>query len=161
MFCDRCGRQLNEGASFCPYCGRKTSDSLVEEILEQHNDTLETTKENQPGYVSVTLPRMKVVGKILCCVAALLIIIGVYQVLSPNYRWNMNFYNECVQNQLDLGTSAYSRNLSHTYDEWISEYGAKIRASRVKAVSFAIVGLACGASGFYLMKKASKKRRQV
>ena len=72
------------------------------------------------GYVSVTLPRMKVVGKILCCVAALLILIGVYQVLSPNYRRNVDFYNECVQNQLDLGTGAYSRNLSHTYDECVS-----------------------------------------
>ena len=160
MFCDKCGKQLNEGASYCPYCGQKISNSLAE-IMEQHNDAIDATKENQPGYVSVTLPRMKVVGKILCCIAALLIIIGVYQVLSSDYRWNVNFYNECVQNQLNLGTSSYSRNLSHTYDGWISEYGAKIRTSRVKAVSFSIIGLACGASGLYLIKKDSTKRRQV
>lgn len=32
MFCDKCGREIEDGAKFCDYCGRKFDDQVIEEM---------------------------------------------------------------------------------------------------------------------------------
>ena len=159
MFCDKCGRKLQDDAAFCPYCGRKMSDPESETLPEKVDPHSEKQDAGSGKYVSVRLPRKHVVGKVLCVIAAALILVGIFQITSSRYRSMIEFYNECVTNRADLGYNQYSLRLYPMYDDWIADYGRMIRECRVKAAVLGTLGLACGAAGIYLNLTDKRRKR--
>ena len=154
MFCDICGKKLAGDIIYCPYCGRKISDAYLEGN-DEHSQTLPISSDGSKDCASVTLPNKKTIGIFLICVSIVFIVIGAFQVLSPTYRNNVDFYNTCIENKMDLGVGSFYNNISRTYDEWIVEYGEKIQSSRIKAVAFALIGFTCGALGIFFVRKTN------
>jgi uncharacterized membrane protein YvbJ len=48
MFCYNCGKQINDGAGFCPYCGAKLNQSAPQEPNRQNTQT-QGQGQYQPG----------------------------------------------------------------------------------------------------------------
>lgn len=95
MFCRKCGKQIDDGALFCPYCGQKTSKSSesvrrVEEPVkraaaEDENDGGKTERKKGTSAVTAAL----IVGAVLILLAAAgLIGYKVWNALPEKSMWN-------------------------------------------------------------------------
>lgn len=47
MFCQNCGKQLEEGSRFCPYCGAKNGPEPEQEKQQQQQQNAPVKKEKR------------------------------------------------------------------------------------------------------------------
>ena len=95
MFCDQCGKQLNQNSKFCPFCGNpainthadspnavkaQPADSTYSKPLQQGFQDVEIGKNNQSGSRMTTAA--KVVGVIFF---VLILIIGIFNFFADLY----------------------------------------------------------------------------
>ena len=55
MFCEQCGKQLRDGAKFCPGCGTQVTHTMEQKVVKETAQPHETPKAD----VSVATPKTK------------------------------------------------------------------------------------------------------
>ena len=58
MFCNKCGKEIPDNSSFCPYCGNKIEESIIEENVAAHQKPtvgVGELSENRKKAISLTI----------------------------------------------------------------------------------------------------------
>lgn len=103
MFCTKCGKQLNDDMTFCPYCGCKTINNVEHQTAPQQmaNNAACTTAPSQT--VNNKYPKAENKGtkrKVLVCALALSIIVAAGVFLFLNRNLDLSKFDKTNENAI-------------------------------------------------------------
>jgi len=55
MFCQKCGKELDENSEFCKYCGNKIGEGFQQEVVQKKVLVEETSKKYKKQLIYATL----------------------------------------------------------------------------------------------------------
>lgn len=172
-FCKYCGEAIEDATSACPKCNanlveKKEDVAIVySETIQAEASPIRTRESEFKKRINKITPFIqkyrKSVLAILAALSLIFIVAAITTITSENYQECSENYSEYMDNyEENLATSnSYGgygilgrgyKNVANGWKDLADDEFAELWGMRVKAITFALLGIACGFSAFKIYK---------